>query len=133
MMSTAGVESVDATLQRITSAKGVQGVIILQATTGIVIRFGGVLFERRPASPEPLSDGGPSTEHEAEPERTLLERYATAATALVDATRESVQDIETGDDVRFMRIRTKRHELMITPDPSFVLVVITDPTLQEAQ
>ncbi|EFI26568.1 hypothetical protein CC1G_15782 [Coprinopsis cinerea okayama7 len=31
------------------------------------------------------------------------------------------------DEIRFMRIRTKRHELMISPDDKFLLAVLHDP------
>ncbi|KAJ3502580.1 hypothetical protein NLJ89_g8822 [Agrocybe chaxingu] len=31
------------------------------------------------------------------------------------------------DEVRFMRIRTKRHEIMISPDERYILAVLHDP------
>ncbi|KXN81930.1 hypothetical protein AN958_03396, partial [Leucoagaricus sp. SymC.cos] len=33
------------------------------------------------------------------------------------------------DEVRFMRIRTKRHEIMISPDERYLLAVLHDPTV----
>jgi len=40
-----------------------------------------------------------------------------------------VDDEEGNDELRFMRIRTRRHEIMLTPDPKYLLVVLQDPSL----
>ncbi|EDR02237.1 uncharacterized protein LACBIDRAFT_254168 [Laccaria bicolor S238N-H82] len=50
-------------------------------------------------------------------------RYAAAVARIV----ESVQGGLEEDEVRFMRIRTKRHELMISPDDRYLLAVLHDP------
>lgn len=90
--------------------------------------------------------------------QVVLRRYAGEVWKLVEATSTSVGKLEVDvspspsegeradrlqDDLRFLRIRTRQHELMITPGPSpslvrrptdgvaddrFVLVVVQDPT-----
>ncbi|EPQ53817.1 hypothetical protein GLOTRDRAFT_45417, partial [Gloeophyllum trabeum ATCC 11539] len=51
-------------------------------------------------------------------------KYAHAVARIV----ESVQQGLVEDEVRFMRIRTKRHEIMISPDERYLLAVLHDPS-----
>jgi len=39
-----------------------------------------------------------------------------------------VRDLDPQNDLTFLRIRTKKHEIMIAPDNEFLLIVIQDPT-----
>ncbi|KAI0318370.1 hypothetical protein OF83DRAFT_1116364 [Amylostereum chailletii] len=59
-------------------------------------------------------------------------KYATAVAKMVEdvqgALVEVSGEVNDGDDIRFMRIRTKRHELMISPDRRYLLAVLHDPT-----
>ncbi|KAF9003066.1 hypothetical protein BDQ17DRAFT_1356587, partial [Cyathus striatus] len=43
---------------------------------------------------------------------------------------DGVADAEPADEIRFMRIRTKRHEIMISPVSyeRYILAVLHDPT-----
>lgn len=66
-------------------------------------------------------------------------RYAAAVARIVESVQGGLEEVR-GDDalaaaggdadvdeVRFMRIRTKRHELMISPDDRYLLAVLHDP------
>ncbi|GAA5893968.1 roadblock/LC7 domain-containing protein [Sporobolomyces salmoneus] len=128
---------VDATLNRLTSYKNVQGVLILSRPNGIIIRSAGSLFALPPASAaaeteEDTTEGGQeSGEEKAVPTTSELARnYAKAATRMVEAVGTDVRGLgeEENDDLRFLRVRTKRHELMITPHEQYLLVVVQDPT-----
>ena len=33
------------------------------------------------------------------------------------------------DDLKFLRIRSKKHEIMIAPDKEYLLIVVQDPNL----
>lgn len=108
---------VEAALSRLANNPAVRGVLVLDRAQGLPIKSTGTLFS--------------ST---ADAEGEAMQRYARRAWQLVEATQEEVQGLESGvrrctllhrrvhisgmqDAVRFMRIRTKRHELMITPGP----------------
>ncbi|EIW66076.1 hypothetical protein TREMEDRAFT_35439 [Tremella mesenterica DSM 1558] len=55
------------------------------------------------------------------------QRYARELEGVVEGVTKAVGECDSGDQLRFMRIRTKRHELIITPDEKYVLVVLQDP------
>ncbi|CDR40303.1 RHTO0S05e01068g1_1 [Rhodotorula toruloides] len=129
---------VEATLARLTSYKDVQGVLILARPNGIILRSSGSLFALPPSSaavssPPPRAEGdeeGEEKEEESGPKTSEVARkYARAATRMVEAIGIEVRDCDEdkADDLRFLRIRTKRHELIITPDEQYILVVVQDP------
>ncbi|GAA5857693.1 hypothetical protein JCM1840_000870 [Sporobolomyces johnsonii] len=128
---------VEATLTRLIAHKNVQGVLILSRPNGIILRSAGSLFALPPASAAPAThgaaDGGADghTEEQGAPTTSELARkYAKAAVSMVDAVGSEVRgvDEDAADDLRFLRVRTKRHELMITPDEQYILIVVQDPT-----
>jgi len=86
----------------------VRGVIILNRDA-VVIRSSGPIFQG--------SDG-----------HFVLRRYVSQIRKIVDAVAGSVGHIELDDQLRFLRIRTQLHELLITPDTKFTMVVVQDPT-----
>ncbi|ETW75660.1 hypothetical protein HETIRDRAFT_422346 [Heterobasidion irregulare TC 32-1] len=59
-------------------------------------------------------------------------KYATAIGKILDGVQGALEEISDepneGDEIRFMRIRTKRHEIMISPDRRYLLAVLHDPT-----
>ncbi|KIM33081.1 hypothetical protein M408DRAFT_326738 [Serendipita vermifera MAFF 305830] len=95
------------TLQKLSSHRTVLGVLLLsRASPPSIIRHSGVVFDGEQGR-----------------------KYAKAVGRIVDACKAGLDDIdgETQDDMKFMRIRTKRHELMISPDERYLLVVLHDP------
>ncbi|GAA6039464.1 hypothetical protein JCM8097_009564 [Rhodosporidiobolus ruineniae] len=142
---TSAPPEVESTLARLTAHPNVQGVLILSRPQGLIIRSAGSLFALPPSSGSTAgrpveSDETTSAEdgdrEEGEEKGPVVNgetarRYAAAAVRLVEATGEEVGGLAgegEPDDVRFLRIRTRRHELMITPDEQYILVVVQDPT-----
>ncbi|KAM0751911.1 hypothetical protein T439DRAFT_325100 [Meredithblackwellia eburnea MCA 4105] len=135
---------VEATIARLAAHKHVQGILILARESGIIIRTGGPLFASTtpPSAPsqankESVDDGEESSALGAAPPPPppppptfgeLALSYARSARVLVDSIGAEVGKLEDGDELRFLRLRTKRHELLITPDPLYLLVVVQDPT-----
>jgi len=95
---------VEETLERIKSHRGVEGVIIVNAD-GIPIR---------PAK-------GMDDE--------LTHKYAASISQLAAKARSVIRDLDPQNDLTFLRIRSKKHEIMVAPDKDFLLVVIQDPTV----
>ncbi|KNZ73705.1 hypothetical protein J132_10376 [Termitomyces sp. J132] len=58
-------------------------------------------------------------------------KYATVIGRIVESVQGGLEEVHAGetdgDEVRFMRIRTKRHELMISPNDRYLLAVLHDP------
>ncbi|GAA5863021.1 hypothetical protein JCM8547_003655 [Rhodosporidiobolus lusitaniae] len=135
---------VEATLLRLMAHKNVQGVLILSRPLGLILRSAGPIFALPPsASTAQTEDDGAreggegeeeGKEEKAAPQHSeLARRYAGAAVRMVEAVGGDVRGLSAGgedgeeDDLRFLRIRTKRHELMITPDEQYILIVVQDP------
>lgn len=50
--------------------------------------------------------------------------YAEFAYKLIKTTKELLQETDSGNDIKFFRLTTKKHEIMVSPDNQYVLVVI---------
>ncbi|XP_045780815.1 dynein light chain roadblock-type 2 [Maniola jurtina] len=66
------------------------------------------------------------------PIKTTLEnhvsvQYAGLMSALVDKAKSVVRDLDPSNDLTFLRIRSKRNEVMVAPDKDFILIVIQNP------
>lgn len=97
-------------LASLTSHRSVLGYMLLSRGHPVtIIRHSGVVFEGEQGR-----------------------KYAHAISRIVESVQGGLEEVsgDTGDtdEVRFMRIRTKRHELMISPDGRFLLAVLHDPT-----
>ncbi|XP_023693588.1 dynein light chain roadblock-type 1-like [Brienomyrus brachyistius] len=92
---------VEETLKRIQTQKGVQGIIIVTAE-GIPIR---------------------STLDNAS-----TVQYAGLIQQLVMKARVTVREMDPQNDLTFLRIRSKKNEIMIAPDKDYFLIVIQNPT-----
>ncbi|XP_018089879.1 dynein light chain roadblock-type 1 L homeolog isoform X1 [Xenopus laevis] len=92
---------VEETLKRIQGQKGVQGIIIVNSE-GIPIK--------------------------STMDNQTTVQYAGLMHQLVLKARCSVRDIDAQNDLTFLRIRSKKNEIMIAPEKDYFLVVIQQPT-----
>lgn len=98
------VAAVDETFKRLQSHKGVIGMLILNAD-GIAIRS---TFEN---------------------DQTV--HYAAQVSHFTAKTRSLVKKLNPEDELKFVRLRSKKHEIMISPEfdrTQYVLVVVQDPS-----
>lgn len=58
---------------------------------------------------------------------TQTQKYAAMISELSIKTRSTVRDIDPTNDLTFIRVRTKKHEIMIAPDKDFIMIVIQNP------
>ncbi|XP_037085240.1 dynein light chain roadblock-type 2-like [Pollicipes pollicipes] len=91
---------VEETLKRIQSHKGVIGTIIVNSE-GIPIR--------------------------STMENSLTVQYSGLISQLNDKARSTVRDLDPTNDLTFLRIRSKKHEIMVAPDKEYLLIVIQNP------
>jgi len=91
---------VEETLKRVQSHKGVKGVIIM-TTEGIPIRSTMAVEE--------------------------TENYTALVSQLAMKAAGVVRSLDESDELAFLRIRSKKQEIMIAPDKDYVLVVIQNP------
>ncbi|KAH7398694.1 hypothetical protein DE146DRAFT_755689 [Phaeosphaeria sp. MPI-PUGE-AT-0046c] len=119
-------------LARLSQKPGVQSTLILSRHTGAIVRTSGLISNSSsanpnstlPASSEASGDNytngrKESGIHSAEHVASLVWAFLKAAGALVD-------EMDKEDEVKLLRLRTKKNELVIVPDPKFILVAIHD-------
>ena len=51
-------------------------------------------------------------------------QYAGLINQLVDQAKNMFKEIDSSNDLTFMRLRTKKHEIMVAPDRDYLLIVI---------
>ncbi|KAH7116954.1 hypothetical protein B0J11DRAFT_552880 [Dendryphion nanum] len=119
-----------ALLTRLGQKPGVQSTLILSRENGAIVRTSGLISNSSSANPNstlPAStENGPDTFangrkeggiHSAEEVASLVWSFLKAAGTLVDG-------LDKEDEVKLLRLRTKKNELVIVPDSKFILVVV---------
>ncbi|OAL50060.1 hypothetical protein IQ07DRAFT_680415 [Pyrenochaeta sp. DS3sAY3a] len=119
-------------LTRLSQKPGVQSTLILSRETGAIVRTSGLISNSSsanpnstlPASNDTTTDGYSSGRkesgiHSAEDIASMVWSFLAAAGTLVDG-------LDKEDEVKLLRLRTKKNELVIVPDPKFILVAIHD-------
>ncbi|KAI8353626.1 hypothetical protein EDC96DRAFT_609916 [Choanephora cucurbitarum] len=91
---------VDETLKRISGKKGVKAVVIIN-NEGQTIR--------------------------STLDKDLSKKYGQLISGLVQQARTMVTTLDDQNDLTFLRIRTKKHEIMVAPDQDYLLVVVQNP------
>mmetsp|Transcript_121861 Transcript_121861/g.339790 ORF Transcript_121861/g.339790 Transcript_121861/m.339790 type:complete len:101 (+) Transcript_121861:72-374(+) len=98
------MSEVEETINRIKTHKGVSGIVIVN------------------------SDGVPIRS-------TLDQRYTLQYSGLISQlaakARSVVRDLDPQNDLTFLRIRSKKNEIMVAPDKEYILIVIQDPNADQ--
>ncbi|KAI9197415.1 uncharacterized protein BJ171DRAFT_520213 [Polychytrium aggregatum] len=90
----------EATINRLQAHKGVQGIVIANHE-GSVIR--------------------------STLDNIQTQQYSTLVTQLASKAKGVVRDLDPEDDLTFLRIRSKKHEIMVAETKSYLLIVIQNP------
>ncbi|KAH7090379.1 hypothetical protein FB567DRAFT_589777 [Paraphoma chrysanthemicola] len=121
-----------ALLTRLSQKPGVQSTLILSRETGAIVRTSGLISKS--SSPNPNSTLPASSESSAEAYTNgrkdsgihSAEDIASSVWTFLKAAGSLVDDLDKDDEVKLLRLRTKKNELVIVPDPKFILVAIHD-------
>jgi len=92
---------IEETLKRIQGHKGVIGLIVINSE-GIPVR--------------------------TTMDNTTTVQYAGLMHSLATQARNCVRDTDPQNDLTFLRVRSKKHEIMIAPDKDYMLIVIQNPS-----
>merc|ERR1712159_587346 len=92
--------TVEATLERIKHHKGVVGYIIINSEGHYV---------------KTTLDNSTTTQ------------YQSLISSLAQKSRAVIRDLDPQDNLRFLRIKSLKHEIMVAPDNDYTLIVIQDP------
>lgn len=66
---------------------------------------------------------GPGAKQRAE----MLKSVTRLVKSSVESLASDIRAIDETDELGFMRVRTKKYEIMITPNDKYLLVVLQDP------
>lgn len=132
-------------LSRLASKPGVRSTLILSKSDGSIIRSTGLLAATSSSSSENLPTGnGRSHSGPAEPADVTRSGVDYPGSTEDDSNRNSAQDVarmvfafvagakafteavDKSDEVKLLRLRTRKNEIIIAPDAKFLLVVIHD-------
>ena len=97
-------QKVQDTLNRINTHKGVKGVIIVNSK--------GIAIESTMNQNDTINFG------------SLINQFTTKA-------QLTVKSLHAEEDINFIRIRSKKHEIMIAPEKEFSLIVLQNPSNDE--
>jgi dynein light chain roadblock-type len=115
-----------ALLARISQRPGVQSTLVLSRDTGSIVRSTGLLTAEDIAED---SDGlliGISGEGKSKGTRNA-EQVARLVWNFVKSAGAMTEELNgENDEVKLLRLRTKKNELVIVPDAKFLLVVVHD-------
>ncbi|KAF8540074.1 hypothetical protein BDD12DRAFT_881186 [Trichophaea hybrida] len=116
-------------LSRLGSKPGVQSVLILLRENGAIIRATGAIT--RPTNPDhPLAAEYAAAVYKfMKASDTLVEDLDGidgGVTGGVPREKHGDDDSEERDDIKILRFRTKRRELVVVPDAKFMLIVFHD-------
>lgn len=59
------------------------------------------------------------------PEET--HKYSGLISTLTNKAKAAIKELDSTNDLMFLRVRSKMHEIMIAPDREYMLIVIQDP------
>ncbi|CAI4211127.1 unnamed protein product [Parascedosporium putredinis] len=127
-------DALDETLGRLSKKPGVKATIVLDRATGSVLKTSGQvssLRRSRPTQPAqalaspsrsvfPLDPDSATSASKTEQESDAEEVNAFAALSL------SADVSFKQDELKLLRLRTKKQELVIVPDPKYLLIVVHD-------
>ncbi|CCW61270.1 unnamed protein product [Phytomonas sp. EM1] len=98
-----GGADIEELVKRITNHRGVRGFLIIN------------------------SEGIPIRHSFTEASRELAVQYAALFQSLAIKAKSVVQEMDGSNELQFMRLRSKKNEIIVAPDNKYVLIVIQEP------
>jgi len=129
-----GADALEETLGRLTKKVGVKATIVLDRAKGSILRTSGQISSIRTAKSTngsglpiqaPSSFDG-DTNAGVVNEAQGAEELAALVWSFTRTAGSLVQEIDTEDELKLLRLRTKKQELVIVPDSKYILIVIHD-------
>ncbi|MCJ1393143.1 hypothetical protein MMC18_006015 [Xylographa bjoerkii] len=129
-------------LSRLASKPGVQSTLVLSRADGAIIQASGFASNgtdspsnetglHKPAETRmglgESVDGKSRYASDGTESSKTAEEVAKVVYQFVSTTTGLVNELEEGDDVQLVRLRTRKSEFVIVPDSAYILVVVHDP------
>ncbi|KAL1875129.1 hypothetical protein VTK73DRAFT_10266 [Phialemonium thermophilum] len=126
-----GQDPLDETLGRLSKKPGVRATLVLDRVNGAILKTSGQIAASKPretpaANPFSSDDRAAAGASAAGDERQGAEELAALVWNFVRAAGGLVQDLDADDELKLLRLRTKKQELVIVPHTKFLLVAVHD-------
>ncbi|KAF4986728.1 hypothetical protein FDECE_15802 [Fusarium decemcellulare] len=124
-----GQDALEEKLGRLSKKPGVKASIVLDRATGAILKTSGQVDAlqnsktRTTSTATSFSNDAPALE---ESETRGVEQFAAVVWNYVNSSGSLVQELDGEDEVKLLRLRTRKQELVIVPDPKYLLVVVHD-------
>ncbi|KAJ8127040.1 hypothetical protein O1611_g6597 [Lasiodiplodia mahajangana] len=140
-LSSVNIESMEEALHRLSKKPGVKAWLMLDRSNGAVLKTNGQIAAVRPAksasipsnngiSPSlPTSAGGSfsaDVHTNTNDESLAAQELASMVWSFLSSAGSLVDEIDSEDELKLLRLRTKKQEFVIVPEPKYLLVVIHD-------
>lgn len=98
--------NIEELIKQVTSHTGVQGFIIVN------------------------NEGIPIRHSFADSSRLLAIQYSALLQNLAQKAKAAIHELEPTNDLVFLRLRSKKHEILVAPESKYLLIVIQSPVVQ---
>ncbi|KAI1768192.1 hypothetical protein GGR53DRAFT_479333 [Hypoxylon sp. FL1150] len=134
-MPSINTESFEQSLYRLSKKPGVKAWLMLDRTNGAVLKTNGQIAAVRPARsantkaslPSPTG-GSFSTDVTAntDNETHAAQELASMIWSFISTAGSLVDEVDSEDELKLLRLRTKKQEFVIVPEAKYLLVVVHD-------
>ncbi|KAI0097952.1 hypothetical protein GGR51DRAFT_565992 [Nemania sp. FL0031] len=141
-LSSVSIDSMEEALHRLSKKPGVKAWLTLDRSNGAVLKTNGQIAAVRPAkassnagnnngiSPSLPTSAGGSFSADAHTntnnESLAAQELASMVWSFLSSAGSLVDEIDSEDELKLLRLRTKKQEFVIVPEPKYLLVVIHD-------
>ncbi|GAB1312215.1 Roadblock/LAMTOR2 domain-containing protein [Madurella fahalii] len=127
----AGPDVLEETLGRLSKKAGVRATMVLDRTSGAILKTSGQVSSIRKTkatAPSIPAVGSFSNEPSGNSitQDQGAEELASMVWNFVSTAGSFVQELDTEDEVKLLRLRTKKQEFVIVPDAKYLLIVVHD-------
>lgn len=128
-ITTNGHDALEEKLGRLVRKPGVKASMVLDRASGAILKTSGQVDAlqtakaRNASTAASFSNDAPAAE---EGESQGIEEFAEMIWNFVNGSGQLVQDVDEEDELKLLRLRTKRQEIVIVPDQKYLLIVIHD-------
>ena len=128
MQQPSPTEETSALLARLAQRPGVQSTLILSRDTGAIVRSTGLITaEDIVAEGDSVPNGATDAGEKVKKGTRKADDVARLVWNFVKSAGEMIEELNGEiDEVKLLRLRTKKNELVVVPDAKFLLVVVHD-------
>lgn len=127
MQQPSPTEETSALLARLSQRPGVQSTLILSRETGAIVRSTGLITAEDIAEEGDSVPNGAPDESKKKKGTRNADDVARLVWNFVRSAGEMTEELNgESDEVKLLRLRTKKNEVVIVPDAKFLLVVVHD-------